>query len=348
MRRVFFFAVFLSISVPAVSCGASFDCQKASTAVESIICEQDELSELDERMGWTYAEARRKSSNRKRLAVEQNKWLVERNACGRGVVCLRTMYELRIAALLEGRGAERHRNDVKGEFILTRNINPVCVDFRSNLNEFRHMDFDQCHPRLSEKFPQFTRPQWKEVPLDLQISERAFKGLSMYSVRSDAIADAERRWQKWLQATEKIRANGDLKMWLADVDVDNDEVIDTIARVQYAIPASDYPILKRGCVYSHSGLWIVRAADEEKAKLFNSRLGNLSDIVLESNTRKTYILDWYEADVGPEYMGRNIGATRGVRVNMAGFLHGPVPMCHINWVPEGHFHYPGNYELPQP
>jgi hypothetical protein len=349
MRSIVLAAAFLLLtSIPVFGYAASFDCKKASTAVEIRICETDDLSELDERMGWAYTEARRKTPDRKRLTVEQNKWLVERNACGRGEVCLRTMYELRIAALLERSGVGQQRNDAKGEFILTRNINPVCVDFRSNLNEFRHLDFDQCHPRLSEKFPEFMRPQWKEVPLDLVIAEAKIKGIDHSGGRPDALIEIERRWQRWLKVTQALRAKGEVRMWLTEVDADNDGVVDLIARIQYANPDGALGNLTTGCDYSHNALWLVRAADEEKRKLFNTALGYSSDIVLSGEPPTTYILEWWPRDVGPEYMGHNIGATRGVRVSLAGFLHRPVPICHINWVPEGRFRFYPSYQLQQP
>jgi uncharacterized protein YecT (DUF1311 family) len=344
MKQALFvlFAILFSIH-PAVA--ASFNCKKAVTDVEKSICESKELSALDERMGRLYANAQNQTKDRKRLAAEQNKWLVERNACWLDWDCLKLMYQLRIRVLESGRGAGEENRDSKGDFIITRNQDAACIPFRSNVNEFRYLDFDQCHPRLSEKYPEFSRPEWKEVPLDLAIAERAFKGIAR---RPDGIAAAERRWQDWLKATEELRSEGKVKMWLAEVDVDNDGVVDSIARVQYAIAASDYPILKRDCLYTHSGLWLVRAADEEKRKLFNGRMGIASDIIMSSATRTAYVLDWYEGDVGPEYAGRNIGATRGVRLNRGGNLHGPIPMCHINWVPEGSFRYYGNYQLQRP
>lgn len=48
----------------------------------------------------------------------------------------------------------------KGEYFVTRNADAICVPYTKNLNQFRRLDFDVCHPRLSEKYPQFTRPAW--------------------------------------------------------------------------------------------------------------------------------------------------------------------------------------------
>lgn len=66
----------------------------------------------------------------------------------------------------------------KGEYILQRAVygDEVCKRFKDNLNRFRKLDFDTCHPRLSDKFPEFSRPyQWKEIPFDLALAEKAIR-----------------------------------------------------------------------------------------------------------------------------------------------------------------------------
>ena len=45
----------------------------------------------------------------------------------------------------------------KGEYFLTRSEDPFCIPFTKNLNQFRKLDFDECAPRLSEKYPEFSR-----------------------------------------------------------------------------------------------------------------------------------------------------------------------------------------------
>ena len=66
----------------------------------------------------------------------------------------------------------------KGEYFLSRTpvFDPVCQPFTRNLNQFRKLDFDKCHPRLSSKFPEFSRPYtWEEIPLDLALAEKAIR-----------------------------------------------------------------------------------------------------------------------------------------------------------------------------
>ncbi len=49
---------------------------------------------------------------------------------------------------------------IKGKFISTFEAtdNPVCKLFTRNLNEVRHLSFNSCNPRLSPKYPEFSRP----------------------------------------------------------------------------------------------------------------------------------------------------------------------------------------------
>ncbi|NWB99558.1 DUF1311 domain-containing protein [Pseudomonas gingeri] len=71
----------LSVGLPARA--ASFDCQKASTAVEQAICTHPELSELDSTLGVHYSRAMAKLAPDQRDALRsgQRTWLHTRNAC---------------------------------------------------------------------------------------------------------------------------------------------------------------------------------------------------------------------------------------------------------------------------
>lgn len=225
----------------------------------------------------------------------------------------------------------------KGEYFLTRSEDPVCAPFTKNLNQFRKLDFDECAPRLSENYPEFLRPEWKEVPLDLEIAEKAFKDVSMAFEESKA--EMDQRWGQWLQETAELRAAGQVKMWITEADINNDGIPDPIARVQFAHPASSLPIKQRGCVYSHSGLWKL---SPNRTGLYKNLpyffFGRDADIIYSSKTDKYYSVEWSEGQAGPMLQGREMGATRGVLVRLApneNFL--PVAVCYINWVPTGKY-----------
>lgn len=92
---------------------ASFNCANAHSPVESLICANPELGELDEKLAHQYALARENAANESALIDEQRAWLFTRNRCyqgpGRRVVyrankypsdwCLKRIYIDRIAEL---------------------------------------------------------------------------------------------------------------------------------------------------------------------------------------------------------------------------------------------------------
>lgn len=90
----------LALCLPVVSLpdslAASFDCTKASTKVEQLICGDPQLSQQDDDMAALYEELNRQDSSELRNA--QRNWVRQRNAC-RTIDCLRGAYEAWIGTL---------------------------------------------------------------------------------------------------------------------------------------------------------------------------------------------------------------------------------------------------------
>lgn len=79
--------------------GASFDCRKASTAQEHMVCNVPELSVLDERLATAYKKAFDESDSSPTLKTQQRTWIREvRNACATEP-CLASVMRQRIAEL---------------------------------------------------------------------------------------------------------------------------------------------------------------------------------------------------------------------------------------------------------
>jgi uncharacterized protein len=85
-----------SLALPAQ--GASFDCAKASTKVEHMICDNPELSKLDDELAAKFKSAQPGGADRAELVRDQRQWLSERNACP-SVACVKDAYEKRLTAL---------------------------------------------------------------------------------------------------------------------------------------------------------------------------------------------------------------------------------------------------------
>lgn len=88
----------LVLALPAQ--GASFDCAKAQSKVEKMICADAELSRLDEEIAKVYGEVLKKSPDEVLLKKQQRGWLKARNRC-KNISCLSDHYRGRLAVLNE-------------------------------------------------------------------------------------------------------------------------------------------------------------------------------------------------------------------------------------------------------
>jgi len=79
---------------------ASFDCAKAQSKVEKMICADAEISKLDEKLAKTYSETSKDEKDVALLNSQQRAWLKQRNQCV-DIFCLRQHYLQRIAELNE-------------------------------------------------------------------------------------------------------------------------------------------------------------------------------------------------------------------------------------------------------
>jgi uncharacterized protein len=87
----------LVLTLPAQA--ASFDCDKAASKIEKLICGDNELSKLDETLSKTYQQALERNDDKQKATKEQRQWLKEvRNAC-RDMDCLKAAYQERINKL---------------------------------------------------------------------------------------------------------------------------------------------------------------------------------------------------------------------------------------------------------
>ena len=99
--RLVFPSVLACICVnPGPLRAASFDCANAGQHVEQLVCEDAELSELDDHLSAVYRASWSDSTaaGQKQLKLDQQRWLKRRNACG-DRECLKEAYEIRLAVL---------------------------------------------------------------------------------------------------------------------------------------------------------------------------------------------------------------------------------------------------------
>ena len=76
----------------------SFDCSKATTKIEKIICGDNELSKLDDQLSSAYKISLQEESDADAIRHDQKEWMKARNAC-QDVACIKRVYEKRISDL---------------------------------------------------------------------------------------------------------------------------------------------------------------------------------------------------------------------------------------------------------
>jgi len=90
----------LLMALPGVGAAASFDCSKAGTRIEKMVCANPELSGLDERLNDIYQKTVKRSAGQaKDLQQAEQRWMsAERDKC-RNAACLSAVYKKRITEL---------------------------------------------------------------------------------------------------------------------------------------------------------------------------------------------------------------------------------------------------------
>ena len=87
------------LALPIAAQAASFDCAKAATNNEKLICSDSALSKLDEDLNSAYKKSLQINLQAESIKHRQKQWIKERNACS-DILCLRNQYTARIAQFL--------------------------------------------------------------------------------------------------------------------------------------------------------------------------------------------------------------------------------------------------------
>lgn len=98
--------VTLSFLVVTLAHAASFDCAKAGTKVEHIICDTSEISRLDDELAVSYQAVLEEKTQARTVMQMQKQWLKRRNACA-DAICVKNAYQARLKSL-----ASRERREM--------------------------------------------------------------------------------------------------------------------------------------------------------------------------------------------------------------------------------------------
>ena len=182
----------------AVAQAASFDCAKADTTVEHLICESPEISKLDEEMASRYKLALRDKAKSSVVKQEQKEWINRRNNCV-DELCVKRAYLGRNMSLLNRPPTleeefELHRYEIrafgKGQ--------TICEEMQKEMNDKLRLSPQGpiCVYDVLKTMAGVGFPEWKEIDLKANVD------VYMRFARARGVNEADLHGA-WMQAIER-------------------------------------------------------------------------------------------------------------------------------------------------
>jgi uncharacterized protein YecT (DUF1311 family) len=199
MKCILYLFGLLALSVQA----ASFDCAKAGTKIEKLICADAEISKLDEELNAAYKTTLQDEKRAGTIKKAQKQWMKERNSCA-DAACVKRAYEMRLSSI-----AVTHTSSDEAE-----------------------------HEGVTPDKPGFFR-------LDQSTNDKVCSLLSQ--IINDDIKeygetnfDTHTEFAKWRKVEESRIDRGDVRKYdgmveQADMDINNDGVVDQVIRTQWSM-----------------------------------------------------------------------------------------------------------------
>lgn len=231
---------------------ASFDCAKAQIKVEHMVCDNSEISRLDDDMNKAYRQSQVQRKNKLNLAKQQKKWLKERNVCS-DVDCLEMTYRSRIDELTPDQSQERfipilskdkslceaYKRYVLWEINETQNNDRTQYRRTTSLGNFGSLTWydnpPQCKRPFGEKVPEFNSVKWREIkPADYpELSGQAERYLNYWPWNRPEVAHAltEAGFKEGAKGMISQHSIDWLRMWLGEADIGNNGQVETLLKI---------------------------------------------------------------------------------------------------------------------
>ena len=162
----YFLYLFGLLTVASPAQAASFDCAKAQSKVEHLICDNPELSKLDEDLSTAYKAAMKDRAKAKQIKQEQQIWIRQRDSCD-DVSCVKNIFGIRLSALNRVVITASESNT---KYLMIHGKNEVlCEQVFKQMNEGPPL----CARDLLATIPGVVLPKWKK--LDWQENKLLYK-----------------------------------------------------------------------------------------------------------------------------------------------------------------------------
>lgn len=206
---------------------ASFDCAKAGTKVEKLICADAGLSKLDEELNAAYKAALQDKNQVENIQQAQKQWLKGRNTCSDDA-CLKATYQVRVhelAATQKQAGTKpqsktdeytlvEQNPEQTGEYL--SHIEPdsqVCQLYLDNLNYFAHQNIPMsCNRPIAPQFKsRIQEVEWEDLkPADYP---ELFRQVVLFVSRGqDKTQDALKKHEAKLVTNEYVFRRAKLEL----------------------------------------------------------------------------------------------------------------------------------------
>lgn len=234
MKCFLYLSALLAFTLPVQ--GASFDCGKAGTKVEHLICDNPEISKLDDELSVAYKVVLKDERQADTIRQAQKQWMKERNGCT-DANCVETAYRIRIDELKPTKSKDRFIP------ILSKN-KPLCDAYKryvehevATSDQYTHYASPTCQRSFGSDFPKFTPVKWREIkPEDYpELAVQAYRYINNslpWSPPWDAPELSDKVFHNTLDEINLNYKNNWLHMWLGKVDIGNDGQAETLLKVE--------------------------------------------------------------------------------------------------------------------
>ena len=238
--------LFLAAIFPLCGHAASFDCAKAASPTEKLICSNPSVSLLDEQLGQAYKQALASANDKDLLKQEQMGWIKQQRAC-KDAECLTQTYQARIAQLQKNETAiapaqqkqaatvNSNAAPKKARFYITEGDHlPLCQAYLTVLNRTPWDDLKPC------QLPDLTGSPIQQVtftPVTGQLRTKLDQ-----IVVEQAMGKAGPKWEDVRAAREKQYESGYLSMgslqWDLNQDGKDDFILERLTPSSHCEPLS--------------------------------------------------------------------------------------------------------------
>lgn len=156
---------------------ASFDCAKAATKVEKLICSDADLSKLDEELSVAYKTALQEEKQADSVKQAQKQWMKERNG-GSDAACVKRAYEARLSSFtatnLSSDGSVTAKQKITppaqgGDWTCQNDAGKnelLCQNLLKRLNYYYRQNElldEQCSWDVIASYNKFEEPPWADL-----------------------------------------------------------------------------------------------------------------------------------------------------------------------------------------